>query len=335
MSNVLSAKEKRMAESHARLRQLGARHQLASGFPDEGLADAACPITPADEAREETLRPPAFAEEVDFDDGISAISSHTLEEMERRRAAKEKVGRSSKNRSVMRPNTLNFAPVHEEECGPDPGGWCRQRDGGLAQVDEEVGAEVVFGEPFYKEETTQEDQGTLPTAVSDKVVADGLHKTTEFDRVGSNRTNVTMNTTASDDSGEFQELLNRNEAIYWTDEDHVNTVERKSRGLTNMGIEERVRRLREVSRSRSRSDGTGSTLASGSHPHDTIPLYSSDVFRKSSSGSAGSRGGGPPRHTQSRLGILTQRGASGALDAAVKNAEDRARALLNLGHGEI
>ena len=79
------------------------------------------------------------------------------------------------------------------------------------------------------------------------------------------------------------------------------------------------------------------TLALGSpHPHDIVPLNSSDIFRKSSYGSTGvGGGGGPPRHKQSRLGIQTQRGASGALYAALKNAKDRARALLNLRLGEI
>ena len=74
-------------------------------------------------------------------------------------------------------------------------------------------------------------------------------------------------------------MYKRNEAMYWVDEDQVAEAEKTSRrrsspvvvGTTTdrrgssagrqsqrMSIEERARRLRELSRSRSRSDGTGS-----------------------------------------------------------------------------
>jgi hypothetical protein len=226
-----------------------------------------------------TLCPPEFDEEVDFDDGISAISSHTLEAMERRRVAKEMAKGSSsssnKSRNSIKVGLTDF--IHGTSSSPAPnGGWCRQSDDGpLAQVDE--GAEVVFGEPFYQEDdvimmttaaqnkitTTTKDQQQKevisPKSIADKIIADLLLKKNEMNqRIGSNETKCTMNTTATDeDSGEFQAMLQRNEAIYWGDEEHVKDVERKSRGLKPMSIEERAQRLREVSRSRSRSDGTG------------------------------------------------------------------------------
>ena len=65
-------------ESLSKLRQLGAQHQLASGVHGESLADLARPCS-TEKKIEET------SDLIDFDDGISAISSHTLEEMERRR----------------------------------------------------------------------------------------------------------------------------------------------------------------------------------------------------------------------------------------------------------
>jgi hypothetical protein len=273
-STQLSAEEKRIVESQNRLRQLSAKHILASST---GPPVASPPTTlPANAApREDTTTPcPEFDEEVDFDDGISAISSHTLEAMERRRVAKEMAkgsSSSSKSRNSIKVGLTDF--IHGTSS-PN-GGWCRQSDDGpLAQVDE--GAEVVFGEPFYQEDdvvmmttdtqnnsTTTKDQQQKevisPKSIADKIIADLLLKKTEMNqRMGSNETKCTMNTTATDDdSGEFQAMLQRNEAIYWGDEEHVKDVERKSRGLKPISIEERAQRLREVSRSRSRSDGTG------------------------------------------------------------------------------
>ncbi len=50
------------------------------------------------------------------------------------------------------------------------------------------------------------------------------------------------------------------------------------------------------------------SLSSGPHPHDTVPINSSDIFRKSSYGSTGSAGPdgvtrrkNPPKQPQSRL----------------------------------
>jgi len=268
-SNQLSSEsEKRIVESQARLRQLGAKYILASST---GQPMTCTPALPADTAsRNETA---LYPEEVDFDDGISAISSHTLEAMERRRVAKEMAkGSSNKSGNSIKAgltDSFHGAAPHGSTSAPS-GGWCRQSDDGpLAQVDE--GAEVIFGEPFYQEDdvvmmaqnTMNKDQQQReiisPKSVADKIIADLILKKTEMNqRVGSNQTKSTMNTTATDDdSGEFQAMLQRNEAIYWGDEEHVKDVERKSRGLKPMSIEERALRLREVSRSRSRSDGTG------------------------------------------------------------------------------
>lgn len=260
-STQLSESEKRIIESQARLRQLGAKNILES----TGQPKTCPPTLPAEAATREDITTlcPEFDEVVDFDDGISAISSHTLEAMDRRRVAKDmaKGSSSSKSRNSIKVELTDF--IHGTSA--PSGGWCRQNDDGpLAQV------EVVFGEPFYQEDdvvmmtaqnTTLKQQKEVisPKSVAEKEFADLLLKKTEMNqRIGSNQTKSTMNTTAiDDDSGEFQAMLQRNEAIYWGDEEHVKDMERKSRGLKPMSIEERAQRLREVSRSRSRSDGTG------------------------------------------------------------------------------
>jgi hypothetical protein len=286
-----SAREARMAESQALLRQLGARHQLAGGFSGESLANTARPIHPADDVREEDLRRGATAsspELVDFDDGISAISSHTLEEMERRLAAKDKkAGGGGRTGITMRVNPHDFTHVIEEGCewggsgsggvqgGAEGDGW-RQWGGGTLDLVEEVeekNTEVVFGDPFYEEGA---ERGQTPR----DNVADP-HKKTDTNRVASN---LTMTTTGTDDSHEFEELYRRQEALYWQDQDRVADAERRSRSMTRnhdatarsshqrMSIEERARRLREISRSRSRSDGTNSSCVVSRHPSVHAPM---------------------------------------------------------------
>ena len=86
---ALTPAEQRKARQRAKLRQLGARHQLAHGFPGASLAETARPVS--SEEAPGAAPAPGSPELVDFDDGISAISSHTLEEMEQRRAAKKPV----------------------------------------------------------------------------------------------------------------------------------------------------------------------------------------------------------------------------------------------------
>jgi hypothetical protein len=128
----------------------------------EALADVARPCSP------EKSTPDL----VDFDDGISAISSHTLEEMERRRVAD---------------------PIRED---------------------------VEWKPPFQP--------AMEPRPIS------------------RNESINTRKTNATEES--FQKFM-QYEAKYWNAE--VN----RERGRQSM--EERARRLRELSRSRSRSDGTG------------------------------------------------------------------------------
>lgn len=247
----LTPREQRLSTSRAKLRQLGARHQLAGGFPGESLADTARPISPGD--KDEfglNGNSPESPELVDFDDGISAISSHTLEEMERRRAAKEK-------RNVVRLHPLDFSQIIDEETELK---YTETGRGPLGLVQEEVdekNTEVVFGEPFYEEEDDFQ-KVDVPPAPAD------------LNRVASTRTHQTLNTTITDEeSHEFEEMYQRHEAMYWVDSNQVASTERMARGSRRMetrpsrgmSIEERARRLRELSRSRSRSDGTGSVSA--------------------------------------------------------------------------
>jgi len=260
-------REQRSARSRAKLRQLGARHQLAGGFPGESLADTARPIS----FREEVVQEEVV---VDFDDGISAISSHTLEDMERRRQIQDK-------RNMLRLHPMDFSQIVEEEdldrnTSVDPLA--------VLEGEDEKNTEVLFGEPFYEEGAKKQISQDYPTQE--------LAGATDFDRVQSTRTNQTLNTTITDDSKEFEDFK-RHEAVYWTNQDQVGNGEgsvgfgRQTRTSQHMGIEERARRLRDLSRSRSRSDGTGSSnksgassLSSGQHPHDTMPVYSSDLYTR-------------------------------------------------------
>ena len=184
---------------------------------------------------------------------------------------------------MMRVNPHDFTQVVEEGCERGGGavqggggeGWRRWGGGRLDLVEEvdEKNTEVVFGEPFYEE---KKEDGT-PRKVVD------LHNKTDVNRVESNQTNLTMNSTYTEDSHEFEELHRRHEAMYWQDQDRVADSEHRSRGMTQnhgcdaarsrqrMSIEERARRLREISRSRSRSDGTSSSCVV-SHPNKNVPM---------------------------------------------------------------
>jgi hypothetical protein len=150
---------------------------------------------------------------------------------------------------------------------------CQDTEDETDRSREEKNTEVVFCDPFYDEEG-----GTPRDDVAD------LLKNAGMNRVASNRTNLTMNTTGTDESHEFEELYRRQEAMYWQDHDRVADAERMSRGLTRnhdaatarsscqkMSIEERARRLREISRSRSRSDGTGNSCVVSRRP--SCPMY--------------------------------------------------------------
>jgi len=283
-------REQRKARSRAKLRQLGAQHQLAGGFPGESLADTARPISPQVNAEELAAAGEDSPDLVDFDDGISAISSHTLEEMHRRQTREKK--------HVLRLHPLDFSQIIDENTElkfSDRG----LEGEGIPEESEEKNTEVVFGEPFYEEEL-------FKNVVKVDDSHDNQHlefsPASDLNRVGSSKTHKTLNTTITEESHEMEEMCKRHEAMYWIDQDQVahnemNAKSTRCRSTQRLNIEERARRLRELSRSRSRSDGTGSSnksgssLVSGQHPHDTVPVYSSDLFRrKKSSGSSRSRG---------------------------------------------
>ncbi|KAL7547426.1 hypothetical protein ACHAWF_017508 [Thalassiosira exigua] len=382
-------RERRRAESRARLKRLGARHQLAGGFPGESLAEEARPVSPA-EREAERLRAERSREEVegvaDFDDGISAISSHTLEDMERRRQARERRtraqasggngggGGATRGPNVLRLHPLDFHQIIEEEAAGGRGGatgFDPASPGGIAPaVSEERDTEVVFGEPFYEEEEAAAP--TAPAAASNPSPPDpavARHVRTVVDPSSgvahdefvphplssrtrsANTAGTAQNTTATEESHEFEEMRRRDEAAFWSDEGMVGAAERARERRTGragrgMSIEERARRLRELSRSRSRSDGTGSSnksgssslVSSGRHPHDTVPVYSSDLFsRRKRSG--GSRGGGSMSGRSSRRssssggGRAPRRGGGGAVTSS--SVMEESDPFASLDYGEI
>ena len=188
--------------------------------------------------------------------------------MERRRQAKDK--KSTNN--IVRLHPLDFSQIIDEntELKYTEQVSSSMGNGGLVPVKEvnEQDTEVVFGRPFYEENDLF--QNVRNTEI--------IGPPAQMNRVTSTKT---QNTTITEDSNEFEEMYKRNEAMYWVDEDQVATCEKTSRrsspvlvdgGTTTdrrrgssagrqsqrMSIEERARRLRELSRSRSRSDGTGS-----------------------------------------------------------------------------
>jgi len=279
------ARDARYQRSRALLRQLGARHQLASGFHGdsvhgESLADIAHPVTPAEE--DEVAAPPSPSSpgspgaagdgrqngaSFDFDDGISAISSHTLEDMERRRLARERTQSSN----VVRVSALDYSQIIDEntelrfqEPGIEASRVLRTIDGaGPAAADEDA-RRGAFGDPFFDPK--------------------------ELSRVSSARS---RNTSVSEDSDAFEAMWKRDEARYWTTGAEANDSKAGGAGRRHRAsgrrtdrpsVDERARRLRELSRSRSRSDGSGSNKSSllGQHPHDTVPVYTSDLFPRTS-----------------------------------------------------
>ena len=286
-----SPQDQRKAASRAKLRQLGARHQLSSGFHGKSLAESARPISAR--AQQAELAQAAAAADtsssspdlVDFDDGISAISSHTLEELERRRVAK---GR----KHVVRLHPLDFSQIIDENAELHT--ELRQQHGPSRVEGEEErnNTEVVFGQPFYNDlqqeavdakllqnvrTVVNESNGIAheeftpsPGRVTPTAPPSALARVTSTRSSKSSRTQQTHNTTITEDSHEFEEMYNRHEQMYWIDSDQVANAERVGKGKNDrnrpsqrtMIIEERARRLRELSRSRSRSDGTGSVSKS-------------------------------------------------------------------------
>lgn len=218
---------KRQENSLQKLKKLGARHQLASGYIDETLPDAARPVSP----EEKVVPPPStddadehVADEIDFDDGISAISSHTLEEMEKRRLL----------------HTVTVSPNQFSEPKLPPlSKIIENTDFSKKQMmetttDAVAEEEDFFGEPFFNQTTPQ------------------------------------LKTNVSNDSQQLEKAWDLDEVNYWKDEvkkDKKKNDKRSSRRQKRMSVEERAKRLRELSnrdlsRSRSRS--------SGSHPHDGL-----------------------------------------------------------------
>ena len=264
------ARDARTQRSRALLRQLGARHQLASGFhgesvKGESLADIAHPVTPAegDKAGPAAAPSPSIPADgrpqetsFDYDDGISAISSHTLEEMERRRIVRER----TQSPNVVRVSALDYSQVIDENTelryqvpGTKTSRVLGTIDGnvgaGATAVDEDA-RRGAFGEPFFD-----------PKA---------------FARVSSARS---RNTSVSEDSDAFEKMWKQDEERYWTagadgDDAMAGGAGRRHRAsgrrTDRPSVEERARRLRELSRSRSRSDGSG--VSSYKFPTHMIPL---------------------------------------------------------------
>jgi len=326
---ALTPRERSEARSRAKLRQLGAQHQLASGHISGGLADAARPVSPRDEEEELAAAEALYAaggpgspDLVDFDDGISAISSHTLEEMERRRQTRQR-------KNVVRLHPQHFTQIVDEDAAQKHGGL--RGVAAIPEEGEETNTEVVFGEPFYEDALLRNVR-----AVEDS--RDNTHlefsPASDLERVTSQKT---RDTTVTEESHEFEEMYRRHEAMYWTDQDQVahnesNAKSARCRPSQRMSIEERARRLRELSRSRSRSDGTGSSnksggssLVSGQHPHDTVPVFSSDLFTRRKKKACSSSGSGRTRRSHSRN---TPRNAS----SLVKKDSDP---FASLDYGEI
>jgi len=272
-----TALEQRTARSRARLRQLGAQHQLASGLPGGGLADVARPVSPREEV--EALQPPT-PDMVDFDDGISAISAHTLEEMVRR----SRGCGPGPQPHVVRLDPRDFAPT----AAASPAVAHEGAEIVLQATEESTEASFRATPPRgdddpallrnvrtasgpAREEYLQFSPAAPPAADPGPVAAMARRQRS---------LNTTLNTTATEDSHEFEEMRERQEALYWRDAERVARAEGGARHCTGSGpsIEERARRLRELSRSRSRSDGTGSSHKSSSsllqpHPHDTFPRH--------------------------------------------------------------
>ena len=201
--------EGKKARSLAKLKRLGARHQLASGHVSPSLPDAARPVSPDtqhDVVMSKGSAGKNVSDEVDFDDGVSALSAHTLEEMDKRFKNHEK-----KNTYIV--NSKQFSVSNQKKPSP-------------AAFNETVSGDTgdVFGEPFFNQVKTPPKLG----------------------RVGTN------------DSQRLEKAWSLNEVNYWNDEVKKDNDKRSTRREQRLSVEERARRLRDLSRSRSRSSGTGS-----------------------------------------------------------------------------
>jgi len=207
-----SKKNGRQENSLQKLRKLGARHQLAQGYIDPTLPDVARPVSP-EEKYAAASTDIGVDDEVDFDDGISAISSHTLEEMEKKRnlltvrVNPTEFSKPSRKKEILPPSYTDFSnkPI------------MKTMSGGAEDDD-------FFGEPFFK--------------------------ASKLERVGLS--------SVTSDSKQLEKAWNVNEANFWESEVNKDNDKRSSRRQERLSVEERAKKLRELSRSRSRSSGTAS-----------------------------------------------------------------------------
>eukprot|EP00986_Skeletonema_menzelii_P000931 scaffold265_cov133-Skeletonema_menzelii.AAC.5 len=210
---------KRQENSLQKLKKLGARHQLASGYIDPTLPDAARPVSP----EEKCVAPSSTGnagepidDEVDFDDGISAISSHTLEEMEKRRqlnTVRVSPTQFSKPKSKV-PSKNKIADFSKKPI-------METISGGVAGEDD------FFGEPFFKQTAPK-----LQRNVSND--SQQLMKAWDVDEVNYWKGEVSKDENNDNRSSRRQERL---------------SVEERAKRLRELNN-------RDLSRSRSRSSGT-------------------------------------------------------------------------------
>lgn len=234
--------EYKKERSLAKLKKLGARHQLASGYVDPRLPDAARPVSPDD--KHDIAAPPStdsvddhVDDEVDFDDGISAISAHTLEEMDKRQKIHEKKNTvrvnpsqfSSKSKQPPQPQQQN-PKSSKEIISPS-------KDFSAKPFKATISGNLGFDDPFFKQQSS-----------------------------------TNLNRVRSQDSQQLEKEWNANEENYWKGEVKKDNARQSTRRQERLSVEERARRLRELSRSRSRSSNTGSL--GSSHPHETSNLIS-------------------------------------------------------------
>ncbi|KAL7456842.1 hypothetical protein ACHAWC_008313 [Mediolabrus comicus] len=234
--------EYKKERSLAKLKKLGARHQLASGYVDPRLPDAARPVSPDD--KHDVAAPPStdsvddhVDDEVDFDDGISAISAHTLEEMDKRQKIHEKKNTvrvnpsqfSSKSKQPPQPKQQN-PKSSKEIISPS-------KDFSAKPFKATISGNLGFDDPFFKQQSS-----------------------------------TNLNRVRSQDSQKLEKEWHANEENYWKGEVKKDNARQSTRRQERLSVEERARRLRELSRSRSRSSNTGSL--GSSHPHETSNLIS-------------------------------------------------------------
>lgn len=204
--------------SLAKLKKLGARHQLASGYVDPRLPDAARPVSPDD--IHNVAAPPStdsvdehVDDTVDFDDGISAISAHTLEDMDKRQKIHEKK------------NTIRVDPSQFSSRSKQPQQNPKSsKDFSAKPFKATISGDLGFDDPFFKQQSS-----------------------------------TNLNRVRSQDSHKLEKEWNANEENYWKGEvEKDNAKQSTTRRQERLSVEERALRLRELSRSRSRSSNTGS-----------------------------------------------------------------------------